>query len=603
MQDRQKESICTVLLISYNHAPYFREAIESVLHQKTKYSYEIHIWDDASTDGTIDIIKEYEKQYPDIVTAHIAAKNQGAQTNIWNAYSCVATKYCILLETDDFWCDDFKLDRQIKALEKNPDCSFCGHNTSYYAMNEQCREYEEGSQLCTAQILKSKSVFTYEDFYPIISGGYIPYISTRLIRTACISLKDIQYKESFLFDHTQFYYLLLKGNLYYIDKPMSVYRRTGKGTCSEKRPLEFLNTFIQNSLDFNKETNFSIADKIFADCILQSDFRLKLDTAYRAKTITLVANPQKANLVSPIAIGDTMILAGFKKEIEKKFKVSLLYIIKPQYVSIMEMYGIRDYKIVPNMDSIDWDLVEDKADTPQIGKLYFGHPTFYQEYQSLYDSLRYKRLDINFLTFFKKFLNLPAQAEFKLPITPPTLSAEGKNAIENMPLDKVVLFFPEAASCPELPLEFWIEKIQKVKQQGYHVFINSKEKYDIEDTANIFLSVKDTIALACQCHAVYSLRSGMCDVIAPFCKNLTVYYPSHADLFIFSLPSMYGERCKHVKEELALPPLPPQPFSSGNNHPLKPHFLGVFPVPNLLYSFYLNHKHLFKRVKKLVRWK
>ena len=58
-------NICTVLLITYNHVKYIEKAIESVLMQKTKYNYIIHIFDDASTDGTSDIVRKYAKKYPE----------------------------------------------------------------------------------------------------------------------------------------------------------------------------------------------------------------------------------------------------------------------------------------------------------------------------------------------------------------------------------------------------------------------------------------------------------------------------------------------------------------------------------------------------------
>ncbi|HBO59266.1 MAG TPA: glycosyl transferase family 2, partial [Alphaproteobacteria bacterium] len=121
--------ICTVLLITYNHAPYVAQCIDSVLSQKTKYPFIIKIFDDASTDGSSDIIRAYAVKYPDKIEVHVAQSNQRAQANIWNAYACVDTKYCCLTETDDYWCDDERLELQISALEEHPECSFCGGNT------------------------------------------------------------------------------------------------------------------------------------------------------------------------------------------------------------------------------------------------------------------------------------------------------------------------------------------------------------------------------------------------------------------------------------------------------------------------------------------
>ena len=88
--------ICTILLISYNHAKYIAKAIESVLEQKTDYNYIIKIFDDASNDGTQEIIKEYAQKYPDKIFPFLNTQNMGAQGNIWRAYKSVDTKYCII---------------------------------------------------------------------------------------------------------------------------------------------------------------------------------------------------------------------------------------------------------------------------------------------------------------------------------------------------------------------------------------------------------------------------------------------------------------------------------------------------------------------------
>ena len=56
----------TVFCLTYNHADYIRDALESFLMQKTSYTYNVFVYDDASTDGTSDILREYEKKYPEI---------------------------------------------------------------------------------------------------------------------------------------------------------------------------------------------------------------------------------------------------------------------------------------------------------------------------------------------------------------------------------------------------------------------------------------------------------------------------------------------------------------------------------------------------------
>ncbi len=113
-------SICC---ITYNHEKYIRDAIEGFLNQKTNFPFEVLIHDDASTDGTANIIREYEAKYPQIIKPIYQTENQyskGIDVSIFN-YSRAKGKYIALCEGDDYWTDPYKLQKQVDFLEKNPD--------------------------------------------------------------------------------------------------------------------------------------------------------------------------------------------------------------------------------------------------------------------------------------------------------------------------------------------------------------------------------------------------------------------------------------------------------------------------------------------------
>lgn len=605
MDEKNTPCLCTVLLISYNHGPYIREAIESVIAQKTKYKFKINIFDDCSTDETQEIIKEYAQKYPELITSYIAEKNMGAQGNIWRAYRSVDTKYCILLECDDYWCNVNKLQLQISAMEQHPECSFCGHNTRLITLDEKCREYEEGILCCRNKILKNKNIYSFEDFHFVNDGGYIPYVSARLIRSDCFDLSKIKYKESFLFDHTQFYYLLLKGKYYYIDKPMTVYRRTGTGTCSEESPLVFLNTFVQNSLDFNKETNYIIADKIFMDCNLQASFRLMLNTQHAAQSLSDLVKADCINLASCVALGDTYIWAGLAKAIEQKYDAPVHFIIKPQYEIVMKMYGITNYTIFTRFDSVDWDKLK-KSRRPYKGKLFMAHPTFYNEYHLMYDALRYKRLETDFVTYFKKFAGLDESVSFEAPIWCPQISPELKERLGSFPLEKIVIFSMDANTCAEYEKSFWEKRIEALYRKGYRIFINSAKTAKWKHAENWNLSISDSVALAARCHRVYALRSGYCDLIHNFCHDLRIYYNDYADLYIFGLYRMFGHQ-SNVKECVRFSEKIKDYNTRLQVRALKemPLLFGVIRIPDSVYHFYNNHRSWFRNrkiINFLVKW-
>lgn len=612
-QKDNQNPICTVLLISYNHKKFFRNAIESVLAQKTKYKFLIRIFDDCSSDGTSNIVREYANRYPDMIQAHINEKNLGAQENIWNAYCSVQTKYCILLETDDYWTNIHKLERQINAMEKHPECSLCGHDVRFITLDERSREYQEGSLCCHQRILKKKRVFSLKDFWDIDDGGYIPYMSARLIRTEALELEKIRYKESVLFDFNQFYYLLLKGNYYYIDCPMSVYQRTGEGSCSQKPPLVTLDVYLQRVSEFNRQTDFIIAEKIYRECRLQIDHRLVVNKHYCSNAASrklhniMETNRDKLLIVSSIALGDTMILAGLKDEIEKKYGGKVHFIIRPHYKAVMELYGITDYTTIKDIDTIEFAVQEESGfitDRPKRGMLFMGHPIFYtsdKEKIELYKKLSDKRLTTDFMSFMKAFIGLDANCHFNAPACYPILSEQCINQLgPRYSPERSVMICPEAASMSELPISFWEEQVKLLQKQGYSVVVNTVKGIRIRGAKSANLTLSDAIAFASSCRKVISLRSGFCDLIAFACDDLTIYYPSYADLYIFSLNRMYPElkaeeKLHFVKTNLVSPPL--------NGHQHRPYIFGIIPAPQWVYRFYLKHKDKLYRFVKYIKWK
>lgn len=255
-------SICTVLLISYNHRDYISKAIESVLEQKTEYEFIIKIFDDASTDGTQNIIREYAEKYPDKIIPYLNDKNMGAQENILQAYKSVDTKYCCLLECDDYWCDPNKLQIQIDALEKHPECSFSSHNTICVNINDKYRKKEDKKLLVQNKKLKELSIISLNDVR-VLKHNYLTHISSRIIRTNAIDWNELKNIEDLLYDNCQFYYLLLKGKMYYIDKVMSVYNMNNASSFSGAKISKKIRVHLENLIEFNKNTNYVIEDIIY----------------------------------------------------------------------------------------------------------------------------------------------------------------------------------------------------------------------------------------------------------------------------------------------------------------------------------------------------
>ncbi len=117
-------SICCAV---YNHASYIAQALDSFLSQERDFAIEILVHDDASTDGTQAILRDYAARYPDVVKPLFETENQyskGVAIDPTYNYSRAQGKYIALCEGDDFWCDPQKLQKQVAYMESHPDCTF-----------------------------------------------------------------------------------------------------------------------------------------------------------------------------------------------------------------------------------------------------------------------------------------------------------------------------------------------------------------------------------------------------------------------------------------------------------------------------------------------
>ncbi len=122
--------VVSVDVITYNHKNYIRKCLDGILMQKTNFKFEVLIHDDASTDGTADIIREYQEKYPDIIKPIYQTENQfskGISISKTYQFPRIKSKYVALCEGDDYWTDENKLQKQVDFLENNPDFAICFH--------------------------------------------------------------------------------------------------------------------------------------------------------------------------------------------------------------------------------------------------------------------------------------------------------------------------------------------------------------------------------------------------------------------------------------------------------------------------------------------
>jgi glycosyltransferase involved in cell wall biosynthesis len=119
----------SVLMLAYNQEPFIREALDSVLAQRTSFDFEIVMGEDCSTDGTRAIIESYESAHPGRFRVFYRRPNVGMIENLIQTYRACRGDYIAVLESDDYWVNPLKLQKQIDFFDRHPDFSICFHDT------------------------------------------------------------------------------------------------------------------------------------------------------------------------------------------------------------------------------------------------------------------------------------------------------------------------------------------------------------------------------------------------------------------------------------------------------------------------------------------
>ncbi len=205
----------TVTMITYNHEAFIAEAIEGVLSQKTDFNFVLLIGEDCSTDGTRQIVVDYQKRYPSKVILKLPDENLGVTVNSVSNKLLSTGEFIAECEGDDFWCDENKLQRQVSFLKGNDGFSFVYHAVKTLKMSELDTDYNypkiEGSVLTLDQAI-------HHHFVPTAS---------LVFRMSHFNIKPWFYDKRVVSgDILNIMTLLLKGDGYFLNDEMATYRRS-----------------------------------------------------------------------------------------------------------------------------------------------------------------------------------------------------------------------------------------------------------------------------------------------------------------------------------------------------------------------------------------
>lgn len=271
-QDIKVSVICN----AYNHEKYIRDALDGFVNQKTDFLFEVLVHDDASTDKTADIIREYEAKYPDIIKPIYQSENQfSKKVKIIKTFQDprIKGKYVAVCEGDDYWTDPLKLQKQCDFLDKNPEYSMCVCSTDWLNMLTGRIENK-------GKITEDKDI-PLEDII-LEKNGRIFQLATVVIKSEIWKQRP-DWRGMFpIGDLPVAILAALNGKVRMLADNMSVYRYYSKGSWTarmdnDKQRENVSRRMIEGLEELNKATEYKY-DKVIRKRILRHKYTLALMT-------------------------------------------------------------------------------------------------------------------------------------------------------------------------------------------------------------------------------------------------------------------------------------------------------------------------------------
>lgn len=299
--------LVTIRCLVYNHEPYLRQCLDGFVMQKTDFPFEAIVHDDASTDRSAEIIREYAEKYPDIIkpifeTENQYSKHDGSIRRIMNAHT--HGKYVAMCEGDDYWTDPLKLQKQVDFLELN----------SEYGLVYTLVDCVKGGKIVGSF---GKQINGFEDL--LSEGNVIPTLTT-CFRREFLESYNLFVTNSFqkwrMGDFPLWLWISLTHKLYFIPEKTGSYRIIENSVSHPKHLLSKI-SFIVNVQDIKLFFGERFGSKQI-DLILQEKYWWLLIQ-------TLLLKGEKKNLV---------IYLHELKKYKRRLSLKQLFIIKSANISI-----------------------------------------------------------------------------------------------------------------------------------------------------------------------------------------------------------------------------------------------------------------------------
>ncbi|MBP3495283.1 MAG: glycosyltransferase family 2 protein [Clostridia bacterium] len=263
----------SILCLAYNHEKHIRNALDGFVMQKTDFPFEVLIHDDASTDKTAEIIKEYEEKYPNIIKPIYQTQNQysmGVKISRTYLHPRVRGKYIAWCEGDDCWTDPLKLQKQVDFLDSNDDYSVCGHRVCVNDLSNNIKT--------NIPAISNDRDYSADE---IIRAGALFQLSSIMYRTELFFKKPKCFDAKGFGDIQLYIYGAICGKFRVLKDVMSTYNYGTSGSWTERvaRNKEKNILHSQEKIRMLERVN-EYYDYVYNDSIIYAINRAKFNIAY-----------------------------------------------------------------------------------------------------------------------------------------------------------------------------------------------------------------------------------------------------------------------------------------------------------------------------------
>jgi glycosyltransferase involved in cell wall biosynthesis len=226
--------LVSVYTLTYNHEKFIADAIEGVIAQRCSFPIELIIGEDCSSDGTRDIVLDYQRRYPHLIRVLTAEQNVGAKANAARCQTATRGEFVAICEGDDYWTDASKLTRQVELMHKRPNVVLTCHAANIV-------DAISGSKLRVHRSASKSRLLSNPEI--ILGDGHLVPTCSILVRKEMVVERPSWWKDAPVGDYPMVLRAIQLGDVAYQDRVMSTYRLNVPGSWTTSQQPDTMHRY------------------------------------------------------------------------------------------------------------------------------------------------------------------------------------------------------------------------------------------------------------------------------------------------------------------------------------------------------------------------